>query len=113
LLTLPPSPWKEFLLALDAKVTEVCKLPCFGGFAVTREYGISRPTSDIDILDAAPPYAVDFLNREGGQGSPLALEHQVYLDFVGIANSPFEYQSRPHPVYPGAFQHLRRMVMDP
>jgi hypothetical protein len=110
---LPPSPWKEFLLALDAKMTEVCTLPCFGGFAVTQEYGISRPTSDIDVLDVAPPHAVDSLIREGGQGSPLAIEHKVYLDFVGIANPPYEYGSRLKPMYPGTFQHLRLMVMDP
>jgi len=113
LFTLPPSPWKEFLLALDAKMTEVCTLPCFGGFAVTQEYGISRQTSDIDVLDVDPPRAVDFLIREGGLGSPLAIEHKVYLDFVGIANPPYEYESRLHPMYPGAFQHLRLMVMDP
>jgi hypothetical protein len=94
-------------------MTEVCTLPCFGGFAVTQEYGISRPTSDIDVLDVAPPHAVDFLMREGGQGSPLAIEHKVYLDFVGIANPPYEYESRLRPMYPGAFQHLRLLVMDP
>jgi hypothetical protein len=94
-------------------MTEVCTLPCFGGFAVTQEYGISRLTSDIDVLDVAPPRAVDFLMREGGQGSPLAIEHKVYLDFVGIANPPYEYKSRLRSMYPGAFQHLRLLVMDP
>ena len=113
MLTLPPSPWKEFLQALDAKLTEVCTLTCFGGFAVTQAYGISRPTSDIDVLDVAPPRAVDFLMREGGQGSTLAIEHKVYLDVVGIANPPYDYESRLRPMYPGAFQHLRLMVMDP
>ena len=113
MLTLPPSPWKEFLQALDAKMTEVCTLPCFGGFAVTQEYGIGRLTSDIDVLDVAPPHVVDFLMREGGQGSPLAIEHKVYLDFVGIANPPYDYESRLRPMYPAAFQHLRLLVMDP
>ena len=96
MLTLPPSPWKEFLQALDAKMTEVCTLPCFGGFAVTLEYGISRTTSDIDVLDVAPPRVVDILMREGGKGSPLAIKHKVYLDFVGIANPPYNYESRLH-----------------
>lgn len=111
--TLPPSPWKEFLQALDAKMTEVCKLPCFGGFAVTMEYGISRPTSDIDVLDVAPHHAAQILIREGGEGSPLAIEHKVYLHIVGIANPPYDYESRLHPLYPGAFQHLHLLVMDP
>ena len=111
--TLPPSPWKEFLQALDAKVTEPCRLPCFDGFAVTLAYGISRLTFDIDVLDVAPHSAVAALMREGGKGSPLAIEHKVHLDFVGIANPPYEYESRLRPMYEGAFQHLHLFVMDP
>jgi hypothetical protein len=94
-------------------MTEACKLPCFGGFAVTLEYGISRLTSDIDVLDVAPRNAVEVLMREGGKGSPLAIKHKVYLDFVGIANPPYDYDSRLRPMYNGAFQHLHLMVMDP
>ena len=56
---------------------------------------------------------VDILIREGGKGSPLAIKHKVYLDFVGIANPPYDYESRLHPMFPGAFEHLRLMVMDP
>jgi len=87
---LPPSPWKEFLQSLDEKMTGVCTLPCFGGFAITLEYGISRSTADIDVLDVAPPSAIRTLMCEGGKGSPLAIEHQVYLDIVGIANPPYD-----------------------
>jgi hypothetical protein len=111
--TLPPSPWKEFLQALDEKMTEACRLPCFGGFAVTLAYGLSRLTFDIDVLDVAPPRAVEVLMREGGKGSPLATKHKVYLDFVGIANPPYDYESRLRPIYEGAFQHLHLLVMDP
>jgi hypothetical protein len=93
-------------------MTAVCKLPCFGGFAVTQVYGISRLTSDIDVLDVAPPHAIDLLMREGGKGSPLAIEHKVYLDFVGIANPPYDYESRLRPIYEGAFQYLQLTVMD-
>ena len=66
----PPSPSKEFLQDLDEAVNEACRLPCFGGFAVTLEYGISRLTSDIDVLDVAPPRMVATLMKEGGKGSP-------------------------------------------
>ena len=111
--TLPPSPWKEFLQALDKKMTEVCRLPCFGGFAVTLAYGLSRLTFDIDVLDVAPPHAVEVLMREGGKGSPLAIKHKIYLDFVGIANPPYDYESRLRPLYKAAFQHLHLLVMDP
>lgn len=110
---LPPNPWKEFLQALDSKLREKCTLPCFGGFAVTLVYGVSRATQDIDVLDVAPPKAVEILMREGGRGSPLAEKHKVYLDIVGIANPPYEYESRLQPLYEGAFEHLVLMVMDP
>lgn len=111
--TFPPSPWKEFLQDLDAVATEACRLPCFGGFAVTLEYGISRLTSDIDVLDVAPPRMVALLMKEGGKGSPLAIKHKVYLDIVGIANAPYDYESRLRPMYPGAFQKIHLLVMDP
>jgi hypothetical protein len=113
LTTFPPSPWNEFLQALDTKLTEVCTLHCFGGFAVTLAYGISRPTGDIDVLNVAPRTARDILMREGGKGSALAIEHKVYLDLVSVANPPYEYESRLKPMYPRAFQHLHLMVMDP
>jgi hypothetical protein len=113
LSSLPPSPWKEFLQALDSKLTEKCILPCFGGFAVTLVYGIGRTTQDIDVMDVAPPHAVETLNREGGKGSSLAKKYKVYLDVVGIANPPYEYESRLQPLYEGAFEHLVFKVMDP
>ena len=109
----PPSPWKEFLQDLDAEVTEACRLPCFGGFAVTLEYGVSRSTVDIDVLDVAPPRMAATLMKDGGKGSALAIRHKVYLDIVGIANAPYDYESRLRPMYPGAFQHLHLLVMDP
>ena len=77
------------------------------------EYGISRPTVDIDVLDVAPPHVVQALMQEGGKGSPLALKHKIYLDFVGIANPPYDYESRLHAMYEGVFQHLHLMVKDP
>ena len=113
--TLPPSPWKEFLQALDAQLTEVCTLPCFGGFVVTLEYGIIRPipTSDLDVLDVAPPSMVRTLQETAGPGSPLANEYKVWLDCVGIANPPYDYESRLRPMFPGSFKHISLMVMDP
>jgi hypothetical protein len=104
---------KEFLQDLDAIVTESCRLPCFGCFAVSIEYGISRSTLDIDVLDVAPPYIVAILHKEGGKGSPLAIKHHVYLDVVGIANAPLDYESRLRHMFPGAFQYICLMVMDP
>lgn len=51
--------------------------------------------------------------KEGGRGSSLAIKHKVYLDIVGIANAPYDHGSRLCPMYPGAFQNIHLMVMDP
>jgi hypothetical protein len=110
---LPPSPWKEFLQALDAHLTETCVLNCFGGFAVTLAYGINRATQDIDVLAVAPHRMVAALLSQAGKGSPLAIEHKIYIDIVGVANPPYKYESRLRPLYEGAFEHLILRVMDP
>ena len=47
------------------------------------------------------------------EGSPLAIKHKVYADIVGIASAPLDYESRLRPMYPGAFQNIHLMVMDP
>lgn len=75
-------------------MTEVCMLPCFGGFVITQRYGLSRQTVDIDVLDVAPPRAARRLTEIGGRGTEAAIKHKVYLDVVGIANPPCEYESR-------------------
>jgi hypothetical protein len=111
--TLPPSPWFEFLVELDLKLNTNCKLPVFGGFAVTLQYGISRLTSDIDVLDVAPPHILEVLQREAGLGSPLSQRHRVYLDFVGMANPPINYDQRLCPMFPGVFRRVGLFVMDP
>lgn len=111
--TYPPEPWKDFLLELDARMPEPCKLPCFGGFAVTQAYGISRATSDIDVLDVAPPRVVDFLVKQAGKGSELHQRYKVYFDVVGVACAPYEYESRLRPMFEGVFTKLRLFVMDP
>lgn len=82
------------------------------GFAVSLEYGISRLTSDIDVLDVASPRMVAVLMKEKGKGFPLAIMHKVYLNIVGIANAPYDYESRLRLMCRGAFQHLHLIVMD-
>ena len=109
----PPEPWLSFLRELDSIIPESCKLPCFGGFAVTEVYGISRATSDIDVLDVAPPRVVNFLMERAGRGSELHRCFGVYFDVVGVASAPYEYESRLRPLFQGAFQHLELFVMDP
>ena len=113
MLTTPPEPWFAFLRDLDQAAAEPTALPCFGGFVVTQFYGLSRTTVDLDVLDVAPIAARNRLVAAAGKGSPLALKHKVYLDVVGVAEVPYEYESRLKPIYDGFFQNLRLAVMDP
>jgi hypothetical protein len=53
------------------------------------------------------------LTSAGGPGSPLHQKHKVYLDVVGVAYPPMEYEERLRPMFPGAFKHIEILVMDP
>jgi hypothetical protein len=53
------------------------------------------------------------LIEAGGKGSALARKHRVYLDFVGIAQVPYEYEDRLVAIYDGVFENLHLQVMDP
>jgi len=50
------SPWKQFLTALDAKLSERVELHCIGGFVACFFYGLPRITGDIDYYTAIPAY---------------------------------------------------------
>jgi len=50
----PPEPWHGFLADLDSKLEHVVSLHCIGGFAVSVFYGLSRPTGDVDFVEAIP-----------------------------------------------------------
>jgi hypothetical protein len=43
----------------------------------------------LDVIDVAPIASRNRLMEAGGKGSPLARKHNVYLDFVGIAQVPY------------------------
>ncbi len=106
-------PWFSFLKDLDPIAGEPTKIPCIGGFAVTQYYGLARTTADLDVIDVAPLAARKRLIEAGGRGSILARRHRVYLDFVGIAQVPYEYEGRLAPIYGGLFQNIRLFVADP
>jgi hypothetical protein len=105
--TLPttlPEPWLSFLKELDPIAGEPTKIPCVGGFAVTQYYGSTRTTIDLDVIDVAPISSRNRLLEAGGKGSELAKKHRVYLDFVGIAQVPYEYEDRLTPIMRRAVQ---------
>jgi hypothetical protein len=99
-----PEPWLSFLRDLDASATEEIRMDCMGGFVMTLVYGFSRTTGDIDVLVLAPREAGRPLFELGMQGGPLHKKHKIYLDYVGVANVPEDYEQRLIPFSPGTLK---------
>jgi len=76
-------------------------------------YGLSRPTADVDVLEIAPRAAADAFSQVAMLGGPLFQKYGVYLDRVTVTQPPYEYESRLQEMFPGAFQNLRLMALDP
>jgi hypothetical protein len=109
----PPEPWHSFFRELDAAVDTAVRLDCIGGFVVTQLYGLKRPTADIDVIELAPRAASERLTAIASQGGPLHRKHRIYLDRVGVAVIPENYEERLVEMFPGAYRHLRLMALDP
>jgi hypothetical protein len=84
-----------------------------GGFVVTVLYGFSRETSDLDVLVIAPREQSKPLLEVGAQGGNLHKKYKVYLDYVGVAKVPENYEDRITQMFRGEFQHLRMCALDP
>jgi hypothetical protein len=108
-----PEPWLSFLKELDALATATVSLHCIGGFVVTMLYRLSRTTGDLDVLEVAPKSARDAFAKVAIQGGELHRKHKVCLHQVGVAQPPYDYESRLSEMFPGAFRHLRLMALDP
>jgi len=108
-----PEPWRSFLRELDELATTPVRLDCIGGFVVTMLYGLSRTTGDLDVLGIAPKSAAHAFAEVAREGGKLHEKYKVYLDQVGVAQPPCEYESRLVEMFPGAFRHLRLMALDP
>jgi len=109
----PPEPWASFLKALDGLLEETVELHCIGGFVVTMQFGLSRATSDIDILAAVPNRKLAELERLAGRRSELHRRFRVYLQPVGIASYPEDYESRLTRMWPNLdLEHLRLYALE-
>ncbi len=108
-----PEPWLSFLRELDAAVHEEVRLDCMGGFVVTLVYGFSRATGDLDVLEIAPSAAGRSIFERGMRGSPLHKKYKIYLDRVGVAKVPENYEDRLTEIFPKTFKHLRLLALDP
>jgi len=49
----------------------------------------------------------------GMQGSPLHKKYKIYLDRVGVAKVPENYEDRLTEIFPTVFKHLRLLALDP
>jgi hypothetical protein len=90
----PPEPWASFLREIDHRLKGRVDLHCIGGFAITMQFGLSRETSDIDILAAVPSRAEITLQELAGKGSELHRKLKVYLQLVKVTTYPEEYEGR-------------------
>jgi hypothetical protein len=109
----PPEPWDSFLGELDSAVNTTVRLDCIGGFVVTQLYGLDRPTADVDVIEVAPRDAAETVLALGVRGGVLSRKHLIYLDRVAVAVVPEDYEERLVEMFPGAYQHLRIMALDP
>jgi hypothetical protein len=106
-----PKPWRDFLRDLDTSLESTLELHCLGGFVMTVEYGLARPTADVDVLVVKP--SID-LNALAGVGSPLHKKHRVYLQRVTVIEAyPEDYEQRLTEMFPGRFRYLRLFALDP
>ena len=114
---MPPSkvsePWHAFLTELDSAVSEAVDLHCIGGFVITQLYGFTRPTADIDTLFVTSRNELLRLLEKGRRGSELHKKYGVYLDFVSVADCPYDYDERLSEMFPGVYEHLRLLALDP
>jgi hypothetical protein len=107
-----PEPWKSFLRELDNAAQEETRLDCMGGFVVTQLYGFSRETADLDVLQIAPREQRGRLFELGKQGGALHKKYKVYLDHVGVAKVPEDYEERLTEMFPGVYKRLRICALD-
>ncbi len=108
-----PEPWLGFLCELDAAVSKVTTLHCIGGFAVAMQYGMPRPTADIDLIGVLPEASRKEIASMAGKGSTLHSKYKVYIDVVVLRVEPADYRERLSEMFPGAFNRLRLMTLDP
>jgi hypothetical protein len=67
----------------------------------------------LDVLVIAPVNQRNPLLELGRRGGELHNKYGVYLDFVGVAKVPEDYESRLTEVFPQTFKFLRLLVLDP
>ncbi len=104
-----PKPWPDFLKAVDAELSREVSLHCIGGFVLAALYQIPRPTGDVDYIASHDAQEIE---RVAGQESALAKKFKLFFQGVGVAEFPYEYESRLMKLDLG-LDKLQLWVMDP
>ena len=89
-----PEPWSDFLKEVDAQLSQQVNLHCLGGFVLTTLYRIPRYTGDLDYIEIVPRAAANELEKIAGRGSALCKKYKLFLQRVGVADLPEDYESR-------------------
>jgi hypothetical protein len=108
-----PEPWKSFLASIDYLLEQETRLEILGGFIITVLYDAPRTTGDVDIVSVIPNDKTRKLIEAAGEGSKLHKTYGVYLDRVGVANLPENYEDRLTEIFEDQFQNLRLFALDP
>ena len=107
-----PTPWQDFLTEVDQALGQEVNLHCLGGFVLSALYGLPRPTGDLDYISANPLEARQEIEKVAGLGSPLSKKYKLFLQCVGVADYPGDYEDR-LTLLDLAFQNLRLWVLEP
>ena len=108
-----PDPWISFFAEIDDALDQETRLEILDGFVITIRYNAPRTTADVDVVAVIPNTETAHLIEIAGKGSPLYKTHQIYLDRVGIATIPENYEERLTEIFAGSFQNLRLLALDP
>jgi len=108
-----PEPWHSFFAEIDRSLKEQLALHCLGGFVMTIFYGLDRPTADVDVMPIGANSETESLLSLAGEGSVLYKKYKVYVQVVGVATVPVNYEDRLNEMFPGTLKHLRLFALDP
>lgn len=107
-----PERWRGFLRELDVGLVAPTEVHCLGGFVVTLLYGVARDTGDLDALAVLPREQRGPLLELAGLGSSLSRKYKVFLEQVGVADYPEEYESRLVSLWPGFLSRLNLRALE-
>ena len=85
--------WLRFLLDIESALAAEARVHCLGGFAIAAQFGLTRTTGDLDLIEVPAKTATELLEI-AGKGTPLAKRHRMYIDIVAVGFPPHNYSDR-------------------